>query len=478
MSIFVPRIPKNVLSTNSLRYFSKNDSNLIKQFLEFKSLQINEVNHEDKILHQVLSRLDDEEITFALKIIEFIESIKSKDQYGGAREIIEFKTENGKVIVKSIKRNNFLYYILNIFIVLITYTFISYLFKNTLKLQKDLIESQIKQIATELNTQSDELRQMNDYISKLQQISTAKLIEPFILEEKDDIVLPFSYTNDENNIINLLQNFYTQIKLYTNFHPEKHLPDIGNLIQSYEVSKNELASLTLEKSGIINSMLNVLNKADETQQKLILLEQIVKLFPTLIASYSLKVTRVATGTANVHSLIYSLLFRLFIMVAISKFVHKQGNKVIKSLTDTTESRTVSQHKDIIETKENKQIEEIINILNKLFEKSNLDISDKEMITEDILNQLDELIETPNLKKAVKNAVENAVENLPQEGTLVIKNEEEKNGGKPRRKTRRKIRRNKKTKTKKRKPNKKTKKRKIKRKTKVNRKKSKKRRTKK
>jgi hypothetical protein len=39
MSIFVqPRIPKNVLSTNSLRYFSKNDSNLIKQFLEFKSL--------------------------------------------------------------------------------------------------------------------------------------------------------------------------------------------------------------------------------------------------------------------------------------------------------------------------------------------------------------------------------------------------------------------------------------------------------
>jgi hypothetical protein len=168
MSIFVqPRIPKNVLSTNSLRYFSKNDSNLIKQFLEFKSLQINEVNHEDKILHQVLSRLDDEEITFALKIIEFIESIKSKDQYGGAREIIEFKTENGKVIVKSIKRNNFLYYIINIFIVLITYTFISYLFKNTLKLQKDLIESQIKQIATELNTQSDELRQMNDYISKL-----------------------------------------------------------------------------------------------------------------------------------------------------------------------------------------------------------------------------------------------------------------------------------------------------------------------
>jgi hypothetical protein len=270
-----------------------------------------------------------------------------------------------------------------------------------------------------------------------------------------------------------LQNFYTQITLYTNFHPEKHLPDIGNLIQSYEVSKNELASLTLEKSGIINSMLNVLNKADETQQKLILLEQIVKLFPTLIASYSLKVTRVATGTANVHSLIYSLLFRLFIMVAISKFVHKQGNKVIKSLTDTTESRTVSQHKDIIETEENKQIEEIINILNKLFEKSNLDISDKEMITEDILNQLDELIETPNLKEAVKNAVENAVENLPQEGTLVIKN-----GGKPRRKTRRKIRRNKKTKTKKRKPNKKTKKRKMKRKTKVNRKKSKKRRNKK
>ena len=53
-----------------------------------------------------------------------------------------------------------------------------------------------------------------------------------------------------------------------------------------------------------------------------------------------------------------------------------------------------------------------------------------------------------------------------------------NGGKPRRKTRRKIRRNKKTKTKKRKVNKKTKKRKMKRKTKINRKKSKKRRTKK
>jgi hypothetical protein len=51
-----------------------------------------------------------------------------------------------------------------------------------------------------------------------------------------------------------------------------------------------------------------------------------------------------------------------------------------------------------------------------------------------------------------------------------------NGGKPRRKTRRKIRRNKKAKTKKRKTNKKTKKRKMK--TKVNRKKTKRRRTKK
>lgn len=57
--------------------------------------------------------------------------------------------------------------------------------------------------------------------------------------------------------------------------------------------------------------------------------------------------------------------------------------------------------------------------------------------------------------------------------------EEKNGGKPRRQTRRKIRRNKKTKkSKKRKVNKKTKKRKTNKKTKVNRKKSKKIRTKK
>jgi hypothetical protein len=54
----------------------------------------------------------------------------------------------------------------------------------------------------------------------------------------------------------------------------------------------------------------------------------------------------------------------------------------------------------------------------------------------------------------------------------------KEGGKPRRKTRRKIRRNKKAKTKKRKSNKKTKKRKANKKTKVNRKKSKKNRNKK
>jgi hypothetical protein len=213
---------------------------LVDDFLNFKTAKEELENEEEKKIfyfaQNLISKLTNNEIEFALNIIEKIKALNltGKVQKGGTNEIITFEKKNNEVIVKSIKRNNFLYYVLNIFLILITYTIISHLFRNTLILQKDLIAEQFKRINKELKNEQEELNLMNNYILQLNQISTMKQIEPFIFEENEIEDLSFSNIfediNEENNTFNLLSRFYTQIKQYTEFDPSIHLPDMGNLI--------------------------------------------------------------------------------------------------------------------------------------------------------------------------------------------------------------------------------------------------------
>jgi len=488
MSVVSPRriIPKSLSSVSSgfNSYIIKNsekylNSDLINKFLEIKSFKQDKIYKKDQILHNVLSilsNLDVEEIKFALKIVEFIESKKLEEgQKGGAGETIEFENINGKVSVKMTSRNNFLYYILNIFVVLITYALISSLFQNTIIMQTELIQNEFALIRNEVSDPSREAAIMNTYIQRLAELNnnavihTIDAVKPLIMEGKPFIIE--GEITGEKGILVSLSDLYGLLKGYLNFDVNNHFPDMINLHNIYEGSKAQLQGLTSSQSlvkSIANSLLNI----DNTQQKIIILQQIVNLFPTLIASYSLKMSKVLGATASIKSLIHGMFYRLLIMFAISKCFHKQGNAVITLLTDTTKTLPLQEFKDMIETEENDQIKQIFDTLNYILQGSNLSIVDKKMITEEIEMNIDSFSTTPNVKAAVKAAVDEAVKKLPDSDISLLENRAA-NGGKPRRQTRRKIRRNKKAKTKKRK---KTKKKKMK--TKKSKRKTNKRRTKK
>lgn len=485
-----------VVSTNTL----------IDNFLKFKNAEQELKNKTDietfDLTKNLINNLSDNEIRFALNIIEEIKALNltKTPQNGGANEIITFEEKDGKVIVKSIKRNNFLYYILNIFLILITYTIISTLFQNSFKMNIDLINKQFDSIQTETKEPVMELIKMNEYIEQFSRlnenanlhidefsrlsnndnlpiIQTIEEVKPFIIQEDYEI-----YDNNDTNMFSLLSKLYQQVKSYTNFNIDDHFPDIGLLIKSSEISKKELASLTSMNSGFINNMMKIVTNVDKTQQKIMLLQQMVNLFPTLLASYSLKITRVTSGGSNIYSLLSGLVYRLGIMFAIYRFNMNHGNKIIKLLTDNTNNLTISDYNLKLEKEEKESFVKIFQIIEKQLGKSNILKDEKDYIKNEILQDYSSLMNKSKLEEHIKKLIDNLVGNLDSNEETNLHNPNNvqliKNGGKPRRQTRRKIRRNKKAKTKKRKANKKTKKRKVNKKTKVNRKKSKKRRTKK
>ena len=300
-----------------------------------------------------------------------------------------------------------------------------------------------------------------------------KLPEPLKLPDND---IETSLDSDNSMFISL-SKLYTNTKLILKIKPEKHLPDVNKLLQIHQIAISGLKGLQSTDEPILKTVLNVFKGVDKTQQKIMLYQQIVNFFPIVMASTSLKIITVTNLTSNIQSLLYGLLFRYSIMLAISKFIHTHGNTVIKKITDTPRNLSLEDYNNILRKEIEKQKKETLNILNSIFSGSNLSITDKTIITEKIMKEI-EFKEITNLKKFITDAVGDAVDGLLPDDIKLIANGV--NGGKIRRKTRRKIRRNKKAKTKKRKVNKKTtkKKMKAKKKTKMNRKKSKRRRNKK
>ena len=505
MSEFDEKADEKVVSYEKADEEVVSTKSLIDNFFKFKNAEQELKNDTDikifNLTKYLINKLTNKEIEFALNIIEQIKTLnlkKQKGQNGGANEIITFQEKEGKVIVKSIKRNNCLYYIFNILLLLITYGIISTLFQNTFILNIDLINKQFDSIQTETKEQVMEITKMNEYIQQFSRlneddnlhidefsrlsnndnlpiIQTIEEVKPFIIQENYEI-----YDNYDTNMFSLLSKLYQQVKSYTNFNIDDHFPDIGLLIKSYEISKKELASLTSMNSGFINNMMKIVTNVDKTQQKIMLLQQMVNLFPTLLASYSLKITRVTSGGYNIYSLLSGLVYRLGIMFAIYRFNMNHGDKIIKLLTDNTTNLTISDYNLKLEKEEKESFVKIFQIIEKQLGKSNILKDEKDYIKNEILQDYRSLMHIRDLEKHIIQLIDNLVGNLDsnEEINSITSNDVLRitnghaNGGKPRSKTRRKIRRNKKAKTKKRKVNKKTKKRKTNKKTKVNRKKSK------
>lgn len=464
---------------------------LVNNFLEFKNITFDDniITFDDKKeytgIHNFLTELTDNEIRFALTIINKIEGNKLRNlgQNGGddTEQIITFKPSSNGTTVTITKRNKFLYYVLNIFFMLITFSIIKSFFQNTINLNMVLIEENVKQVQNEIAIPNGNVDQMNSYINSLRELLATEVIlqniEPLILPKS--LKLPETSLDSDNDMFTTLKKIYGTIKENINFEPEKHLPDVNKLLQIHEIAIRDLNILKSTDKPIITTLFNMVKSVDKTQQKIMLYQQIVNLFPIVLASTNLKILTVTNLTLNIYYLLAGLFFRMSIMLAISKFIHTHCNMVIELIADTRKVISLNDYNELLESEIKEQNKKAITILNSIFSSSNLSITDEQMITEEIMTDIT-LKKIENLNEFIKNAVEEAVDELPEnQDRQLIKNganKEKKIGGK----TRRKIRRNKKAKTKKMKVNKKTtkKKMKAKKKTKMNRKKSKRRRNKK
>ena len=467
---------------------------LVNNFLEFNKLNENKNENiifdddNKQIYKQIYEelkklKLTENEIRFALTIINKIEGKRFLNQKGGdGNDLIDIKGTT----VTITKRNKFLYYVLNIFFMLITFSIIKSFFQNTIQLNMKLIEDNVNQLNSALAKPNQHVDKMNSLINSLWELQGGnELATEVMLKNIKPLELPLELDSNNgmveyNGMFTNLKNLYIKTKTILQFEPTEHFPDVKKLYTILDTATSDLKGLLSTEKGILTNLLNVFQGLDETQQKIMLYKQIVNFLPIVIASTNLEISSVVNLTSNIQSLLYGLFFRMSVMLAISTFIHTHGNKFIEPITDRKETLSLEDYNKLLKGEIKEQNKKALTILNSIFSGSNLSIPDKKMITEEIMNGLD-FSKFTNLQQfttSITAAVQEIVDELPDNNTLLLTNEEEEKntGGK----TRRKIRRNKKAKTKKRKVNKKTtkKKMKAKKKTKMNRKKSKRRRNKK